>query len=527
MHILTNAHIYTMDPRQPVLTSIALEDERIVAVGSREELAVLADSKTIWQDMCDQTILPGLIDSHMHLECYALGLQKVDCETPSLAGCLERVAQRAASTPSDSWILGHGWNQNLWEEGFGSIHDLEHIAPDRCVYLTAKSLHAGWASRRALQAAGINENTADPVGGIIQRDEDGSPTGILFENAMKLLEDRIPKPKPWEGEKAFDNAQRNLWKYGITSVHDFDRRPCFVALQSLHQAGRLKLRVVKSLHLEELDAAIQLGLRTGFGDDYLRIGSVKLFADGALGPQTAAMLQPYENNPANLGVLLLNSEVIYEYGQKATQNGLSLAVHAIGDRANHEALNGYAKIRQFETRENLPHLRHRIEHVQILDPQDIHRLAELNIIASVQPVHAPSDMYTADRFWGKRACLAYAFNTLLGSGAKLVFGSDSPVESPNPFLGLHAATTRTRINGKPSDTGWFPQQRLNLDEALQGFTRIAAYASGQEDKLGCLSPGYWADLIVLPKDPFKIHPADLYSIEPSATMVGGEWVWEK
>jgi hypothetical protein len=313
---------------------------------------------------------------------------------------------------------------------------------------------------------------------------------------------------------------------GITGVHDYDRARCFSALQMLQQQGRLKLRVVKSIPLSDLPHAIALGLRSGFGNDYLRIGAVKLFADGALGPRTAAMLQPYENDGDNTGILLMDNEEIFEHGQQATRHGFNMAVHAIGDRANHEVLLAYANLRRFEQDHNLPTLRHRIEHVQILHPDDYQRLAALNVTASVQPIHATSDMYAADRHWGQRSAGAYAFQTLLEAGTAMCFGSDAPVESPNPFLGLHAAVTRCRPDGSPGADGWYPSQRMELAQALQGFTTGPAYAAGLEDRLGRLAPGYLADLITFHQDPFQIPAQNLHSLAPAATMVGGEWVWQ-
>jgi hypothetical protein len=251
---------------------------------------------------------------------------------------------------------------------------------------------------------------------------------------------------------------------------------------------------------------------------------VKAFADGALGPRTAAMLQPYMGEPDNQGMLLLDAEELYERGRLAVENGLSLAVHAIGDRANHEVLDAYAQLKKLGAGKNL---RHRIEHVQLIHPGDARRLAELGIIASMQPIHAPSDMLMADRYWGERAAFSYAWRTQLEQGAVLAFGSDAPVESPNPFWGLHAAVTRRRRDGTPGPDGWYPTQRLTVSEALQGFTSGAAYAAGLEDRLGKLAPGFLADLILLDTDPFNCQPDRLPDIQVLATMIGGEWVWKK
>jgi predicted amidohydrolase YtcJ len=432
---------------------------------------------------------------------------------------------RAQETPHGQWVLGHGWNQNLWPEGFGTTADLDAVTPDNPVYLTAKSLHAGWANSAALQAAGINQNTPDPTDGQIQRDEHGLPTGILFEGAMSLVSEAVPHPSIIEIATALRQAQENLWRMGITSVHDFDRRDCFAALQLLHTEGSLKLRVLKSLPIDDLEHAIALGLRSGFGDDWLQIGGMKAFADGALGPHTAAMIAPYENAPDNKGMLLIDGEDMFERGREAVANGLSLAIHAIGDLANHEMLNAFEQLRKFEAALDTPaKLRHRIEHAQLLHPEDTNRLAELDVIASMQPIHATSDMLMADDYWGERAALSYAWRTQLEHGAKLVFGSDAPVESPNPFWGLHAAITRQRADGTPGPGGWYPEQRLSIQEALLAFTQGPAYAAKMEDRLGKLAPGYLADLLVLEDDPFTCEPSVLRDIIPQAVMVGGEWV---
>jgi len=248
--------------------------------------------------------------------------------------------------------------------------------------------------------------------------------------------------------------------------------------------------------------------------------------DGALGPRTAAMFQPYENEPNNKGILNMDGEEIFEYSRKAADVGLGMTVHAIGDRANHEALNAYEQLRAYETQNGLPHLRHRIEHVQVIHPDDAPRLAKLNVIASMQPIHATSDMHAADRYWGDRSTLAYAWRTQLNHGAPLVFGSDAPVESPNPFLGLYAAVTRQRADGSPSADGWYPEQKLTLAEALSAYTLGAAYAANAEHRLGKLAEKYLADLIVLDEDPFKVNPEDLLNMSASATMINGDWVFQ-
>lgn len=526
MLILHNARVNG----HPNDSAIAIEQRpdssgRILAVGQLDQLEA-EFPKAAREDMQGRVIWPGLTDAHVHIRQYAHSLGLVNCDTPSRTECLERVAERASAASPGAWILGHGWRQNDWAEGFGTAALLDTVAPRNPVYLTAASLHAGWANSAALKAAGVSAQTQDLSNGQIQRDVSGNPTGIVFEAAMQLVEKAIPEPSEEDDVQVIFAAQQNLWKFGLTGVHDFDRIRSFRALQRLHERGDLKLRVLKNLPVESLDVIAELGLRSGFGDDLLRIGAIKLFADGALGPRTAAMIEPYAGEHENRGMLFMDSEQIYELGQKAAQAGFGLTVHAIGDRANHEVLNAIEQLRSFERQNNLPLRRHRIEHVQILHSNDISRLGQLDVVASMQPLHATSDMHAAETYWGDRTQFSYAWKTQLGAGARLAFGSDAPVESPNPFLGLHAAVTRRRADGSPGEEGWYPKQRLSLQEALAAFTSGPAVAAGMEDRLGSLKPGFLADLIVLENDPFEIDPHDLRHILPLATMVGGEWVWQ-
>lgn len=538
MKLLYNARIHTLDPARETASALLIERGEILAVGKEELLEVPAER----EDLGGRVVLPGFTDAHIHLQHYALGLQKIDCETSMLEECLRRVAERVQTAKEGEWILGHGWNQNEWippltspsfsrkkgrNEGgdWPSARDLDSIAPHHPVYLTAKSLHAAWVNTAALKRAGITASTPNPENGEIQRDEHGQPTGILLESAMELVSAKIPQPEAETVAEAIRAAQPALWKMGLTGVHDFDRRVCFMALQQLHGRGELELRVVKNIPVEDLEHAHALGLRSGFGDHRLRIGNVKAFMDGALGPRTAAMFQPYRGEPENRGILNMDGEHLFEIARRAADVGLAMTVHAIGDRANHEALNAFEQLRRYERERGLPALRHRIEHVQVLHAGDAARLAKLNIIASMQPVHAVSDMSMADRYWGERVRLAYAWRTQRAHGARLAFGSDAPVESPNPFLGLHAAVTRRRANGSPGPQGWVPEEKLTLREAIEAYTAGAAWAAGMESRLGRLAEGCLADLIVLEKDPFDCPPEELLTMTPSATMIGGDWVW--
>lgn len=537
MQILYHANIYTFDPQLPKASAIVIENDRILAVG--EDYFILSNfagrvnslKKTDLFDAQGLTILPGLTDAHIHLELYSFNHQKIDCETRSRSECLQRVAEKASTRPLGTWIQGHGWNQNNWLEGYGTAGDLDQLCPNHPVYLTAKSLHAAWVNSKALHMVGIRQDTPNPLGGEIQRDETGQPTGILFENAMQLVESAIPAHTSGQVVQAIREVQPVLHRMGLTGVHDFDGVTCFAALQTLHSNRELKLRVIKGIPQENMKYTIACGLQTGFGDDYLRIGNVKLFADGALGPHTAAMIQPYEDELDNRGILMIDSEQFFGIGLEAIKHGLGLAVHAIGDRANHEILNGYTRIRNYvqdHSAEITPtRIRNRIEHVQLIHPEDVGRLADLGIIASMQPIHAPSDMNMANRYWGNRSAFAYAWQALLKHGAVLAFGSDAPVESPNPFWGIQAAITRCHADGSPGGDGWYPEQKLSVSEALKAYTYGPAYAARIENHLGKLAPKYLADLIVLPQDPFTCLSSEIVNIAPLATMVGGEWVYSR
>jgi predicted amidohydrolase YtcJ len=524
MKLLYNAYIHTQDPAHPTESAIVIDRERIVAVGEANNLLPqYPDAEK--QNMEGRIILPGLTDAHLHLKNYALSLQKIDCETDTKEACLRRVEERARKAKPGEWILGHGWNQNVWGV-WPTASELDAIAPNYPIYLTAKSLHASWANSAALKLANITAQMPNPQNGQIQRDNNGNATGILLESAMELVGDVIPESSIHEIAEAIEKAQSILWNMGLTGVHDFDRRDSFMALQQLHAQGKLKLRVLKNMPVELLDQVYDIGLGAGFGDDWLRIGSIKAFMDGALGPHTAAMFQPYLGEDDNRGILNMDGEELFEHGRKAAQVGLAMTVHAIGDRANHEVLNAYEQLRAYEKENHLPALRHRIEHVQVLHPDDAARLGKMNIIASMQPIHATSDMLMADAFWGERSRLAYAMRTQLKHGARLALGSDAPVESPNPFLGLYAAVTRRRADGSPSVDGWYPEQKLTMAEAWEGFTLGPAYAAYMENRLGRLAPDHLADLIVLEKDPFTCEAEELLTMQSSATMVGGEWVWQ-
>lgn len=522
MLLLFNGRLHDRSPDQ---SALAIDHQRILAIGSDADILNLSAPGVDQFNLGGRYVMPGLTDSHIHLELYGLSLGMVDCAASSRAECLARVRTRAQETPPGEWIRGHGWNQNLWLGDFGSAFELDRVAPAHPVYLTDMSLHCAWANSLALQQAGINGNTPDPVGGSIQRDPAGNPSGILFENAVNLIEKIIPPPGSPRLKQSLLAAQHKLHQFGITAVHDFDRIPCFTALQELDQAGELTLRVIKGLPVEQLQEAVSVGLKSGFGSPHLRIGPVKMFADGALGPQTAAMLLPYEGDDNNHGTLMLNAEDILEKGILAGRNGLPLAVHAIGDRATQEVLDGFAMLRAYEVERSLPLLQHRIEHMQLLSPQNLEKAARLGIWASMQSVHLYQDMSTADRKWGRRARYAYPLQSLLSLNTRLLFGSDAPVECPNPFWGMHAAVNRMNRSLQDRQTPWYPEECISLAAAVKGYTINPAIQTGQMGMLGSLEAGKMADLLVLDQDPFSIPPRDLHEIKPGMVMVDGAWVY--
>jgi predicted amidohydrolase YtcJ len=512
----------------------------IVATGGDEDIRDLLVPGGEWIDLGGRTVTPGLVDAHVHFQSFALNLQRVALhEVPSKEEALRRIVEAVQATTA-GWLLGRGWTQELWaDRAFPTAADLDAVSSHVPLYLAHKSGHAAWVNSRALQLAGVGASTADPPGGQIQRDSSGQPTGILFESAMDLVANHIPPPTPVEVAAAMRAAQPVCWQAGLTGLHDFDGRTSFQALQMLYEAGELGLRVVKNIPVYRMDHAIGIGLRSGYGNDWLRIGGVKIFADGALGPRTAYMIAPYEGEPENRGIAVTEKEEMMALAAEASAAGLSVTIHAIGDRANHDVLDVYEAVRRQElAASGLPHdgdeealrkaisrlaapLRHRIEHVQIIHPADQPRLAALRIVASMQPSHATSDMEMADRYWGERARHSYAFRTVLDSGATLVFGSDSPIESIEPLPGLYAAVTRRRADGRPGPDGWFPEQRLSVAETVRGFTLAAAETSGQTARQGSITPGKLADLTIYQDDIFTLPPETLLTTKVDATIAGG------
>lgn len=525
--ILYNGQIVTLDARHPKVQALAIVGGRIVAYGDDDDVLDLATPDTIRQNLQGHLAIPGMTDAHIHWLWTARTLREVDVfEAPSRQVVARRVAERAAQLPPGAWIVGQGWTQETWDDRrFPTAAELDAVAPEHPVYLRAKSAHAFWVNSLALKLAGIDASTPDPDGGMIERDADGQPTGMLFEMAGPLVSRLIPTPTAAEVADMMLDAQKLALASGLTGIHDFDGPACLEGLQILRERGQLALRVVKNINAEFIGHAQALGLRWGFGDDWIRLGHLKIFMDGALGPRTAYMFEPYEGEPDNLGVVVTSYEEMLQHASTASRLGIPTAIHAIGDRAVHEVINVFEAVRREEAArgETSRQRRHRIEHVQLIHPSDVPRMKTLDIIASMQPMHATADYLMADRYWGvERAPWAYNPRIQLDQGVNVAFGSDSPIDPFEPLRGIHAAVTRQRADGSP-EGGWYPAARLSVEEALRGFTQGAAYAAGQERRLGTLAPGYLADLVLLDRDIFKIEPEGLLDTNVLGTMVDGVW----
>jgi predicted amidohydrolase YtcJ len=519
IRVIKNAKIYTGDPRKPWAKHCAIAGERIVAL---DDGACYWESTpdAIIEDMAGALIIPGLCDAHIHLMWYALSLRELNLRDCTREDMFQLVKDRAKQIPPGQWILGRGWDQNIWSDHrFPSAAELDAVASHHPVALIAKNAHAIVANTAALSVAGITIHTPDSDYGRINRDAAGHPTGMFFEDATQLIKRVIPDAALDELVALLKTAQIHLMRLGITSVHDVDGGLAFAAFQELHRQDKLRVRIVKYVRRDIVDHVLAANLRSGYGDDWLRLGGLKLFADGALGSRTAALYEPYEGEPENSGILTLDPDMLRELAFRAAEGGLALAIHAIGDRTNNLVLDVITAVQRIN-----PHLRHRIEHVQLITPVDQARLAKTGIIASMQPVHAIHDAAMVDRYWGARGKNAYAFRSLWDHGVPLAFGSDAPIEVFDPFLGLYAAVARcTEVNRVPTHDVWHPEQRLTLSEALCAYTWGGAYAAGLEDRLGKLSPGYYADLVVLDRDIFQLPDDALLQTNVSRVMVAGEW----
>jgi len=499
------------------------DDGRIISTGGDELLRVYADAERI--DSGGKFMLPGLTDAHAHL--YSQGFLAISLDlagTPSLEDAVAQIGEYAKSNPRASWILGRGWNQVLWPvKEFPKASDLDPIVNDRPVWLRRIDGHAGWANSTALEIAGINDDTADPIGGKIVRDDNGKATGVLIDKALGLMDRHVPAPSKDDIRIAYLKAVESLVALGMTGMHDagIDITQAEV-LMSMADDGELDMRVYAMLSDsgENLDA-MGKPLK-GYGNNRLDIQAVKLYSDGALGSRGAAMIEPYSDDVENRGLPFYTQAALDSFVQKANDMGFQVGIHAIGDLGNRMALDAFEKA---QGGRRSP-LRNRIEHSQIIALEDIPRFAELGVIAAMQPIHATSDMNMAeDRIGPERILGGYAWRRLLDTGAIIASGSDFPVEKPNPFLGLYAAVTRQDYSGMP-EGGWYKDQALTRAEALHSFTLAAAFAAHQENRLGSLEPGKWADFIIVDRDYFEIPAAEIDDIQVLQTWVGGQLVFD-
>jgi predicted amidohydrolase YtcJ len=503
-------------------SALLVRSGRVEAVGDAELLRRRFPGAPVL-DLGDVTVTPGLTDAHVHLVEWALSRQGVDlAPATSPVEAAARVATFAGGLGA-GWVTGRGWDPHRWSEAPHRGH-LDGVLPDRPVLLQSHDMHSLWANTAALRAAGIHAGTPNPEGGRIERDAEGEPTGVVRDNAMPLLQRAVPPPGAAERRAALQEAQSELHRLGITGVHTVEPDTLSL-LESVREAGQLRVRVLQHLPVFHLDEALRLGLRSGFGGEWLRIGGVKMFLDGALGSRTALLREPYEGT-SDRGVQTLPADVFRDVVRRGSAAGLAMTVHAIGDAANDLALE---VLTSDAARLDGP-VPHRIEHAQLLGldrlglgggPPDP---ALRGLVCSMQPVHILADWRAADRHWGRRSRGAYALRSLEAAGATLALGSDAPVEPPDPRIGLYAAIARQDLVGEPAG-GWYREEALTPLRALAGYTMGAARAAG-DPRQGRLAPGAFADLVAWDRDPLGAEPRELLDMNAVLTMVHGEVVWK-
>jgi predicted amidohydrolase YtcJ len=524
--LMENIHGYTFaGDRLQRFTGLVFDLGKVVETGDSKALhRKYSDAGVI--DGRGKTLLPGLIDAHGHV--IDLGFEGVRINltgTASLREAQDRIKAYAAANPDHPWALGGGWNQVQWNLGrFPTARELDLAVADRPAVLGRIDGHAKWLNTKALAAAGIDRATADPVGGRIERDEAGNPTGVLVDKAMDLIEGLIPPPADAERRAALKAALAHMNSVGLTAVGDAGDTAQVIALyKEMADQGQLPVRVYAMIEDAgpDFETLSKSGPLIGYGRDRLTVRSVKLYADGALGSRGAALLAPYSDKPDQRGLLFMTDDAMEHKIETALKAGYQVNIHAIGDAANHQVLDAFEAAYQAVGGRQL---RNRVEHAQVVALADIPRFKQLDLIASMQPTHATSDKNMAESRIGKeRLKGAYAWHTFLAQGTRIAAGSDFPVESDNPFFGLHAAVTRTDHGNEPKG-GWHIEQAMTLEEAFRAFTLDAAYAQHQEKSIGSLESGKWADFILVDRDLFKIAPADLWKVKVEQTWVAGERV---
>ena len=515
--------IRSLESENTVYEAMLVTDGRIVALGTEAELRQLAPADTEIVALDGGVVLPGFHDAHFHIGNLARELEAPDLRgAASLDETLTRLRNWADTHPGEGWVLGGRWDRNLWPAGqMPTRQALDTLFGERPVSLPSVDGHAVWANTAGLRAAGIDAATPDPVGGRIEREADSNePSGLLLEATGDHIRDCSEAALVAELHELLERAQQTLLACGITQITNFEGEDVRAGLERLRSDGRLAIRVHIGVAMSDLDLAITEGRRTGRGDDWLTDGPVKLFSDGALGSHTAHLHDDFTGEPGNHGIEVIPFDELCELVERAVSNGIAVATHAIGDRANTLVLDAYERHRDLTAAAGLTN---RIEHAQHLRWDDVPRFAALGVVASQQPIHCTSDFPLSIELLGDRDIAHYPWRSLLDSGALVAFGSDAPVEPANPLYGVHAAVTRETREGQPPG-GREPEQRLTLLEALRAFTEGGARAAGLAHNVGRLAPGFLADFIVLDRDIFTVEPHEIPAITVRTTVVGGRIV---
>jgi predicted amidohydrolase YtcJ len=518
--LFLNGKIYTGDTVNPECEAVAVLNDKIIATGTTKDL--LRSFGNFEQiDLAGKRVFPAFTDSHTHFLAYCLKQGQIDLNgINSLERCLSVICQKIAITPSGQWIKGSGWNQNLWSPvKYPTRQDLDAISPNHPVCLEARDAHTSWVNSLALKLAGINSSTTFNSTGEIIKDNHGNPSGIIKEEARRLVWDVMGEETVEERVHALKNGIRLAYQNGLCGVHCMETIKDFEAYQILRARDELKLRVNFYLPIRYLDHVIEVSLKSRFGDEWVRFGGMKIFLDGTLGSQTAHMIAPFDRvEPESYGIEIIDQNEVNELVLNAASHDISCAIHAIGDMANRKALNAFENQRNILPEKNL---RQRIEHCQLIHPDDIARFAHSNVIASMQSIHIPEDIEAANKYWGERARWAYPFRSLLNSGTVIALGSDVPIETCNVFEGIYAALKRTKRNKTES---WYPEENISLPEIIHAYTLAPALASGEEKIKGSISEGKLADMMVLSDDIFSCPPEEIPKLNIKMMIVGGEIV---
>ncbi|MEQ9309966.1 MAG: amidohydrolase [Balneolaceae bacterium] len=525
--IISNVNGYTFSNGELLeFSTIVFANGQVVEIG---DTGLKEKYEGILIDGEGKTMLPGLNDAHGHV--MGLGFQQLEVNLAgiqTLDATLQKIGDYANENPDLEWILGRGWNQTLWPQNeFPTAEDLDKVVSDRPVWLSRVDGHAGWGNTMAMRLAGISQDTPDPQGGKIIRDPRGNATGIFIDAAEGYINSIIPPNSDSKRKLALEKALEKMASEGITSVHDAGVGvQTWELYKEFADEDQLTTRIYGMISGAGpvFDTLSANGPINSYADDMLALRSVKLYSDGALGSRGAAMIQPYSDDPGNKGLLFVSQEEMNEMASKVMGQGFQANIHAIGDAGNRQVLNAIAFGKSQHGDQGL---RNRVEHAQIVALDDIPRFKELDIIASMQPTHATSDKNMAeDRVGPQRIKGGYAWQTFLDQGTVVAAGSDFPVEHSNPFFGLYSAITRMGHDGEP-EGGWYPEEALSREQALKAFTLDAAFAAHQEDILGSLEPGKWADFIFIDQDFFNTPASELWKIEVLETWVAGEKVFSK